>query len=38
MGQAVEYVRSRARFLTSSNDEEGWARGIERFVLGRAAS
>jgi Cof subfamily protein (haloacid dehalogenase superfamily) len=38
MGQAVEYVRSHARFLTSSNDEEGWARGIERFVLGRAAS
>ena len=34
MGQAVEYVRARAGFLTNSNDEEGWARGIRKFVLG----
>ena len=33
MGQAVDEVRARARFVTASNDDEGWARGIERHVL-----
>jgi Cof subfamily protein (haloacid dehalogenase superfamily) len=34
MGQAVDEVRTEARYITTSNDDEGWARGIERFVLG----
>jgi len=38
MGQAVDDVRVEARFLTASNDDEGWARGIEKFVLGGSQS
>jgi Cof subfamily protein (haloacid dehalogenase superfamily) len=34
MGQGVDEVRAAARFITTSNDEEGWARGMEQFVLG----
>lgn len=34
MGQAVDEVRSVARYITTSNDDEGWARGIEQYVLG----
>jgi len=34
MGQAVDEVRMEALYVTTSNDDEGWARGIERFVLG----
>ena len=34
MGQAVDEVRMEARYITTSNDDEGWARGIEQFVLG----
>ena len=34
MGQAVDEVKEAATYLTSSNDDEGWARGIENFVLG----
>lgn len=34
MGQGVDEVREAASYLTTSNDDEGWARGIERFVLG----
>lgn len=34
MGQAVDEVRARARYITASNDEDGWARGIRQFVLG----
>lgn len=34
MGQAVDEVRLEAVYVTTSNDDEGWARGIERFVLG----
>lgn len=34
MGQAVDEVREAADCVTSSNDEEGWARGIEKYVLG----
>lgn len=34
MGEAVDEVRAAADYVTSSNDDEGWARGIERYVLG----
>jgi Cof subfamily protein (haloacid dehalogenase superfamily) len=34
MGQAVDEVRSVARYVTTSNDDEGWANGIEQYVLG----
>ncbi len=34
MGQAVDEVRSVARYVTTSNDDEGWAHGIEQYVLG----
>jgi len=33
MGQAVDEVRAHADRVTASNDDEGWARGIEQFVL-----
>ncbi|HET9532235.1 MAG TPA: HAD family hydrolase, partial [Blastocatellia bacterium] len=34
MGQAVDEVKSVASCVTSSNDDEGWARGVEKYVLG----
>jgi Cof subfamily protein (haloacid dehalogenase superfamily) len=34
MGQAVDEVKEAATCSTGSNDDEGWARGIENFVLG----
>src|SRR5581483_87442 len=34
MGQGVDEVIDAARFITSSNDNDGWARGIEKYVLG----
>lgn len=34
MGQAVDMVREAADYVTTSNDDEGWARGIEKYVLG----
>ncbi len=34
MGQAVDDVRAEATYVTESNDDEGWARGIEKYVLG----
>jgi Cof subfamily protein (haloacid dehalogenase superfamily) len=34
MGQGVDEVKEAADFLTTSNDDEGWSRGIERHVLG----
>ncbi|MEK6323842.1 MAG: HAD family hydrolase [Acidobacteriota bacterium] len=34
MGQGVDEVRENANYLTTSNDDEGWARGIEQYVLG----
>lgn len=34
MGQGVDEVIEAARFITSSNDNDGWARGIEKYVLG----
>ena len=38
MGQAVDEVRHAATYVTASNDDEGWARGIEKFVLGASQS
>ena len=34
MGQGVDEVKEAANYLTTSNDDEGWARGIEQYVLG----
>jgi Cof subfamily protein (haloacid dehalogenase superfamily) len=34
MGQAVDEVKSVASSVTASNDDEGWARGVEKYVLG----
>jgi Cof subfamily protein (haloacid dehalogenase superfamily) len=34
MGQGVDEVRAVARYVTTSNDDEGWANGIEQYVLG----
>ncbi len=36
MGQSVDEVRQHARFVTASNDDEGWALAINRYVLGVA--
>jgi hypothetical protein len=36
MGQAVDEVRTEASLVTTSNDDEGWARGIEKYVLGNS--
>ena len=33
MGQAVDEVRKQATYITSSNDDEGWSRGIRTYVL-----
>jgi Cof subfamily protein (haloacid dehalogenase superfamily) len=38
MGQGVDEVIEAARYITSSNDNDGWARGIEKYVLGAAQS
>lgn len=35
MGQAVDSVKNQAIHVTTSNDDEGWARGVERFILKR---
>ena len=35
MGQAVDSVKKRATHVTTSNDDEGWARGIEQYILKR---
>lgn len=35
MGQAVDAVRERADVITTSNDDEGWAKGITKYVLQR---
>ena len=36
MGQGVDEVKEAANYLTASNDDEGWARGIEQYVLHEA--
>ena len=33
MGEAVESVKSHAQFVTASNDEDGWAAAIMKYVL-----
>ena len=33
LGQAVDAVRERASVITTSNDDEGWAKGITKYVL-----
>jgi hydroxymethylpyrimidine pyrophosphatase-like HAD family hydrolase len=33
MGQAVDQIKNQARYVTASNDEDGWARGIEKYIL-----
>ena len=33
MGQGVDEVINAATYITSSNDDEGWSRGIEKYVL-----
>jgi Cof subfamily protein (haloacid dehalogenase superfamily) len=38
MGQGVDEVKEAATYLTTSNDDEGWARGIEQYVLGTSQS
>jgi hydroxymethylpyrimidine pyrophosphatase-like HAD family hydrolase len=38
MGNAGEEVRREATHVTTSNEEEGFAEAIERFVLPRAVS
>ncbi|HYV03909.1 MAG TPA: HAD family hydrolase [Blastocatellia bacterium] len=37
MGQAVDEVLDAATYVTASNDDEGWAAGIEQYVLGASA-
>jgi Cof subfamily protein (haloacid dehalogenase superfamily) len=38
MGNASTEVQRKARFVTSSNEEEGFANAIEKFILGRAST
>jgi Cof subfamily protein (haloacid dehalogenase superfamily) len=38
MGQGVDEVIEAAKYITSSNDNDGWARGIEKYVLGAVQS
>ncbi|HMG36261.1 MAG TPA: HAD family hydrolase [Blastocatellia bacterium] len=33
MGQAVDEVRASATYVTASNDNEGWSKGLEEYVL-----
>ena len=35
MGNAAPAVKSAARFVTDTNDNDGVAKALERFVLGR---
>lgn len=36
MGHATEYVRNAASYLTSSHEEDGWAKAMQSFVLDKA--
>jgi hydroxymethylpyrimidine pyrophosphatase-like HAD family hydrolase len=38
MGNATEQVRQQATYVTGSNEEDGFADAIERYVLPRAVS
>lgn len=37
LGQAVDEVKEAATYVTASNDDEGWARGIEKYVLAESS-
>ena len=37
MGNSIEALKSRASFVSESNENDGWAVAIERYVLPRAA-
>lgn len=37
LGQAVDEVKEAATYITTSNDDEGWARGIENYVLAESS-
>jgi hypothetical protein len=36
MGNASSEVQRAARYVTTSNEDEGFANAVERFLLGRA--
>ena len=38
MGNGIEALKSRASFVSESNEHDGWAVAIERYVLPRAAA
>ena len=38
MGNGIDALKDRASFVTQSNEHDGWALAIERYVLPRAAS
>jgi hypothetical protein len=38
MGNASEEVRRQATYVTASNEEDGFARAVERYILPRAGS
>ena len=36
MGQSPDEVKARATYVTASNEDDGWARAVDRFILPRA--
>jgi Cof subfamily protein (haloacid dehalogenase superfamily) len=36
MGQSPDAVKAKARYVTASNDEDGWALAVDRFILPHA--
>ncbi len=38
MGNAGEEVKQQATYVTASNDEEGFAKAVEEFILPRAVA
>jgi hydroxymethylpyrimidine pyrophosphatase-like HAD family hydrolase len=38
MGQAVESVKLYAKYTTDSNDDDGWAHAMMRYVLQRGGT
>ena len=36
MGQTVDHVKLQATHATASNDEDGWAKAVDAYVLQRA--
>jgi hydroxymethylpyrimidine pyrophosphatase-like HAD family hydrolase len=38
MGNATEEVQQQATYVTASNDDEGFAKAIEQYVLPRAGT